>query len=85
MQNEQKLGCQAPASVAIPDQEQPASSTAPVPDEPSNVCAVDKRLMNVDEIVEFINSGDARKAEKANRKAAKRARQKQRKVNTSVC
>jgi hypothetical protein len=81
MQYEQKLGCQAPTCEAVTDQERPPSLEAQVPDAPSNTCAADKRLMNVDEIVEFINSGDAQKAEKASRKAAKRARQKQRKVN----
>jgi hypothetical protein len=84
MQNEQKFGCQMTVAAAVEDQEQPLPPAPKPSDTVVSVSTVDKRLMNVDEIVEFINSGDTHKAEKASRKAAKRARQKQRKVNTVV-
>jgi len=42
--------------------------------------AADKHMMDVDQLLEFINGTDTNKTTKTSRKAAKRARQKQRKV-----
>ena len=41
----------------------------------------DKQMMDVDQLLEFINGTDTSKIAKTSRKAAKRARQKQRKVS----
>ena len=86
MQNEQKCGTQIPAEADIVncDDEMlrlpiPHLSHTSVDDS-----VVDKSTMNVDELLKFINGSDMEKNTKASRKAAKRARQKQRKVNSNV-